>query len=194
MATQKQIEASRTNGAKSRGPATPEGKKTAAGNSTRHGLLSSVIVLEGENLKQFEALYASLLAEHQPVTPSEIALVDSMTAALWRQARIWGFQKFTVDNQIVTHKQPAWFTAMKTYTYDQDIPTLLRYETTFSRQFFRALKELHVQKSRRSGTGAQLPAELLIGGTWDTLPDSTEQNDFCETNPATSNSNEINNE
>ncbi len=191
MTTQKQIEASRSNGAKSHGPVTPEGKQIAAGNATRHGLLSRSIVLKGESVSRFEALYDSLLAEHQPATQSEHALVNSMAAALWRQLRVWGFQKLAVDNRIAQSQESGWFVAMETYILDPDIPTLLRYETAFSRQFSRALKELNTLKSRRSGICPHLPTEPLTGSTWDPLPDSTDQNSFCETNPATCNSNEI---
>ena len=192
MPTQKQMEAARSNGAKSLGPVTPEGKQIAAGNAFRHGLLSGSIVLNGELVSQFEALHDSLLAEHQPATQSELALVRALAAALWRQLRVWGFQKLTVDNQTATSKHPAWFAAMQIYIHEKDIPTLLRYETTFSRQFSRALKELNVLKSRRSGIGPPLPAVPLTGSTWEPLPDSTEHNCFCETNPATRNSNKIN--
>ena len=103
MITQLQIEASRINGAKSRGPVTPEGKQTSARNATLHGLLAGSIVLKGESVARFEALHGSLLAEHQPVTQSEVALVDAMAAALWRQWRVWGFQKLSVHTDIVNH-------------------------------------------------------------------------------------------
>ena len=83
MITQKQIEAARINGAKSHGPVTPEGKQISSGNATRHGLLSGAIVLKGESIERFEALYDSLLAEHQPATQSEVAIVNARAAALW---------------------------------------------------------------------------------------------------------------
>ena len=69
MSTQKQIDASRANGAKSNGPKTPEGQQTSSRNNTRHGLLSRTIVLEGESLERFTELHESLILEHKPNTP-----------------------------------------------------------------------------------------------------------------------------
>ena len=130
MSTQKQIEASRINGAKSQGAVTPEGKQISSGNATRHGLLSGSIVLKGESIERFEALYDSLLSEHQPATQSEIAVVNAMAAALWRRLRVWGFEKFSIDLDIANRDGPAWHTALLSYlSPDEKIATLLRYET-----------------------------------------------------------------
>ena len=56
MSTEKQIAANRANGARSRGPKTPEGKARAARNSTRHGLLARSILREGESRDRFDHL------------------------------------------------------------------------------------------------------------------------------------------
>ena len=170
MSTYKQIEASRTNGAKSQGPVTPEGKQVSSANATRHGLLSSAIVLKGESVQRFEALYDSLLAEHQPTTQSEVSVVNAMAAALWRQLRVWSFEKSCVDIDIANRDSPAWYTAMLSYlSPDEKIGTLLRYETAYSRQFSRALSELNMLKTRRSGVTPPPPAPVLTGATWDTI-------------------------
>jgi hypothetical protein len=170
MSTQKQIEASRINGAKSQGPVTPEGKQISSANATRHGLLSGSIVLKGESIERFGALYDALLAEHQPATQSEVAVVNAMAVALWRQLRVWGFEKLSVDLDIANHDGPAWHTALLSYlTPDGKIGTLLRYETAYSRQFSRALRELNALKARRSGVTPPPPALVLTGATWDPI-------------------------
>jgi len=57
MSTQRsdaQIEASRINGALSRGPVTEEGKASSSRNATRHGLLSNTILIAGESRTDFD--------------------------------------------------------------------------------------------------------------------------------------------
>ncbi len=69
MPTDKQITASRANGARSRGPKTPEGKARSARNSTHHGLLARVLLLEGESRDRFDELVCTLNASSTPAPP-----------------------------------------------------------------------------------------------------------------------------
>ena len=152
MPTQKQIDAARINGAKSLGPITPEGKQASSINATRHGLLSGSIVFKGESIAAFETLYGDLLSERQPATQSEIAVVNAMAAALWRQLRVWGFEKLSADADIANQDGPAWYSALNSYVGPNNcMGTLLRYETAYSRQFSRAQKEIVALKARRTG-------------------------------------------
>ena len=52
--TEAQAEASRLNGARSRGPATPEGKERSRWNALRHGLAAEKVVVLGEEAAAFE--------------------------------------------------------------------------------------------------------------------------------------------
>ncbi len=97
MPTEKQLQASRTNGSRSRGPTTPEGKKNTARNAYRHGLHSETVVLEGEAEDRFRALLADLYAEYQPSTQTELLLVETMAAARPAPLRVWGAQKTALD-------------------------------------------------------------------------------------------------
>ena len=56
MSTPAQILASQTNGAKSRGPVTPEGRDRSSRNSCKHGLSSTRVVLAGESQEEWESL------------------------------------------------------------------------------------------------------------------------------------------
>ena len=94
----KQTEASRSNGAKSHGPVTEEGKQISARNSTRHGLLADTVVLLGESKGSFTAMMEELVAEHRPETESEMGLVEIMALARWRQMRTWSVEKVTLEN------------------------------------------------------------------------------------------------
>ena len=85
---------SRANGAKSRGPATSEGKARSSRNAFRHGLASSQLLaasvcLFSEDREQFETLHRSLVEEFQPVTASENHAIEEMAVCRWRQQRGW---------------------------------------------------------------------------------------------------------
>ena len=100
MRTERQIEASRVNGAKSRGPVTPEGKRNSSANALKHGLLAETIVLKGELEERFLEVIAEIERELQPETPIEHALVEKMAVARWRQLRLWGMEKAAMEYQI----------------------------------------------------------------------------------------------
>jgi hypothetical protein len=83
-----QIEAARRNGAKSRGPVTPEGKARSSKNALKHGLTTPEhILLEGEDEAAFTALHESLIEENEPESPTEIQLVHRLAVTFWKQAR-----------------------------------------------------------------------------------------------------------
>jgi hypothetical protein len=106
MSTPKQIAASRANGAKSKGPATFQGKIVSSRNSTRHGLFAENIVLETEKTGAFLELVESLFEEHNPRTPTEKLLVEKIAAARWRQRGIWGMQKVAFDHEVASPSTP----------------------------------------------------------------------------------------
>jgi hypothetical protein len=81
-------EASRRNGAKSKGPKTPEGKARSAQNALRHGLRAQqTVVLGDEDLDAFEALEAALMAELAPEGALQAVLARRIVAATWRLER-----------------------------------------------------------------------------------------------------------
>src|ERR1700719_1303949 len=100
MSTPNQTGASRANGAKSKGPVTPQGKRNSSRNRTRHGMFADTIVLGGESKSQFLEMLEDLFDEHQPRTRTESMLVEVLAAARWRQDRIFGMQKVAFDYDI----------------------------------------------------------------------------------------------
>src|SRR4051794_11327353 len=83
MTSAAKIRASRANGALSRGPRTPEGKRRAAGNSCRHGLYSKRVVLKSESQAEFDSLLAAVSASLQPQTPDELLAIHQVATAFW---------------------------------------------------------------------------------------------------------------
>jgi hypothetical protein len=83
--SEKQLAANRANAIKSKVPVTPHGNRMSSRNGTKHGVLASVLLAEGESRERFATLMNGLYAENKPVTPIEIGYVNKIGVAQWRQ-------------------------------------------------------------------------------------------------------------
>jgi hypothetical protein len=88
MTSEDRAEANRRNASKSTGPKTPEGKAAVRLNAVRHGLLSTEVLLPGEDGEALRGLGERLGAELQPVGELENLLVGRVVAAVWRLRRL----------------------------------------------------------------------------------------------------------
>lgn len=95
-----QSEASRRNGALSRGPATPEGKANSSRNSLRHGMLAKSVILTGESATAFQEIVEALDQIFQPRDAYESTLIDHMALAKWRLMRLVGMERAGMTSQI----------------------------------------------------------------------------------------------
>ena len=87
--TAAQSEASRLNGARSSGPATPEGKARSALNGTRHGLRGRIFtLLPDEDPAEWAALLDGYLARLRPIDAAETLCVERLAACNWRERRL----------------------------------------------------------------------------------------------------------
>ena len=86
--TEQRLAANRANALKSTGPRSAEGKIRASQNASRHGLLSHRLLLEDECSEEFESLLAELQTALGPAGLMELALVERIAVALWRQRRL----------------------------------------------------------------------------------------------------------
>jgi hypothetical protein len=81
-------QASRRNGAKSRGPATEEGKARSSQNALKHDLRAQTyVLLQDEDEAEFEALEAALTLELAPEGALQRLLAQRIARAAWRLAR-----------------------------------------------------------------------------------------------------------
>lgn len=160
MPTDKQIEASRRNGALSHGPSTPDGKARSAANSTNHGLTAQTVVLTNESPARYAALLHSLCEQFQPATQAEHDCVEEMAMARWRMRRAVGFETSLLDYQLdsaqpfdqenhvqidqTTRGALAWNALHETST---GFANLTRYETTHRRAYRRAFQDLLALKN-----------------------------------------------
>jgi hypothetical protein len=74
MASENQTAANRANAKRSTGPRTESGKAKSRKNAFKHGLTAQVIVIEGEDPKEFEKLRAKLEEGFKPRTALETEL------------------------------------------------------------------------------------------------------------------------
>jgi hypothetical protein len=165
MRTEKQIEASRLNGAKSRGPVTREGKAASSQNAVKHGILAENILTKGENESEFLDLCTQLHDEFQPATPFEESLVHTMAVASWRRERIWNVERVSLDLEIaketqhVRHDELTAIAFSKLANESRTLDLIHRYETRYERQYLRAHKRLlEVQATRLKDEGPDNPA------------------------------------
>ena len=152
--TQAQIEAARRNGAKSRGPVTPEGKARSSKNALKHGLATPEhILLEGEDEAAFTALHEGLIEENEPESPTEALLVHRLAVTFWKQSRADRLEAKLFANT----DPPRFITSEGIEPGDPEAFFDLRrfnairgYQAQLSREVSRCLGELRRLKAARS--------------------------------------------
>src|ERR1700680_4822203 len=162
MSTLTKSESSRINGAKSRGPVTPEGKKRSSMNGVKHGILAKHICLNIEKPEVFEELVADFCTRFQPADNVELRLVEQAAMAQFRYERIAASIEtamfvLKMDNQAPeVAKQyervdpPTRFAiAFTGLTEDgNSIQLMLRHQQTMLRQRDSAIKQLHELRTK----------------------------------------------
>ena len=157
MRTQSQIDVARKNGAKSRGPLTPESKAISSANSLKHGLLAEAIVIAGEAAEQLAALSARFHAEFRPRTETETHHVETMIMCRWRLHRIWEFESAGLNDEIErlstavdgrSNRTRAALAFKNLSDQSRSLDLLSRYETRFDRAFIRAHQALMALRSK----------------------------------------------
>jgi hypothetical protein len=179
MRTEKQIEASRINGAKSHGPATEEGKLASSRNAVTHGLASAPtsntnIVLANEGQQCFDDLLHDLENEFQPQTAFEQSLIEAMAVARYRQWRIWAIEKASLDHEMRTQAglrqssarmegaTPAALAFKSLSDNSRSLDLMNRYEARYERQYFRAHRRLLEVQDRRTPPAVQPAAPVPV--------------------------------
>jgi len=163
MRTLKQIQASRANGALSRGPATPAGKARSALNGVTHGITARTVVLANESRDRFETLLQALIDRYQPADQAEFLCVEEMAWAKWRLRRMVSYETALSDDAIAreTLTPHQALRAARAYEKLEDASAgfrgLRRHESAHHRAYFRSLHELlHLQATR---AGEELQTE-----------------------------------
>ncbi|MBM3728826.1 MAG: hypothetical protein FJW40_25790 [Acidobacteria bacterium] len=92
MATTRQSNTSRANGALSNGPITPQGKARSAQNSLQHGLYAKGKVLPWESQEDFDQLRQDL-HHHYLIPEIHRPLIDQLASELWHIQRAERFEE-----------------------------------------------------------------------------------------------------
>src|SRR5215469_7431008 len=91
----------RANGAKSRGPKSPETREISSRNSLTHGFTArKTIVLECESDDAFQEMLAYYAAAYQPGSPVEQDLMNEMVACRWRMQRLRMIEAALLDSEM----------------------------------------------------------------------------------------------
>ena len=134
-----QIEASRRNGARSRGPVTEDGKARASRNALKHGLTAMHhLVLEDEAPSELEELTARLMAEVAPMSEIEARLARRLAIAFWKGERAERIEVALFD----AAPKPR----MNGYRSEEADPL-----TTFDLRRFNAVRGYQAQQGREIG-------------------------------------------
>lgn len=171
--SKRQVLANRKNG-KLGGPKTNNGRKAVIKNAIKHGLLARAIVVNDyESVEDFHELFARLLNLYDPVGPVEEMLVEKIAVSWWRLRRVATAEVGMIrDHHRHTQEVAKHFKSFRQtpdfegcaikdmLPIEQDCKNLLRYETTFERQFYRALDQL--DRLQRVRKGESIPAPINV--------------------------------
>ncbi len=90
--SQKKLEANRANAKFSTGPRTERGKRHSRRNSLKHGLFTSVLLVEGEDAGAFKKLVHDLMQEIEPVGRRECIDVEQLAVYAWNLRRVFQWE------------------------------------------------------------------------------------------------------
>jgi hypothetical protein len=143
-------EASRKNGAKSRGPKTAEGKARSAQNALKHGMRAQkYVVLPEEDADEFAALAAAMIAELAPVGALQTVLARRVAVAAWRLARADRLEVDLFQERAYSNASPG-LALIRDGNGTRSFETLLRYRGAAMAEFWRALRTLKALQAERA--------------------------------------------
>lgn len=87
MTSFRQLEANRRNAIRSTGPRTEEGKRQTRHNAVRHGLCAETVIEIVEDIEDYRAFEAAVIADYDAQTAVERELVLRLASLLWRLRR-----------------------------------------------------------------------------------------------------------
>jgi hypothetical protein len=159
----RKAEQARINGAKSKGPITPEGKDKSSRNAIRHGLTANKhTLLTTEFPDEYEEVYQAFIADLMPKTKAEMRLVQKIANLDWRLERLVMMETCVLNLEVGVHCQEiasrfesidgigfiveAW---KKSCSNSQCLDLLRRYLATLQSQFNSTLNNFYKFEKHR---------------------------------------------
>jgi hypothetical protein len=159
-------EASRRNGARSRGPKTPEGKARSARNALKHGMRAQkYVVLPQEDAAAFQAHEAALNDELAPDGVLQNILVQRIARAAWRLERAERLEVEVLEFRGYGGARPG-LALIRDGNGTRSVETLLRYRGAATAELMRALRTLKALQAEQEAVPARAaaaePAPVLM--------------------------------
>ncbi len=164
MTSEAQVEANIENSQKSTGPKTEEGKAVSRFNALKHGILSSTVLVNGEDENELLELGSHLRQGLKPASEIELILVDRIIANTWRLKRALRGEREMIEHDtkkdgVLGYSRSFGEVLSELSNYDS-YGKFIRYETAVERGIFRALHEL--QRLQAARAGEKPPAPIAV--------------------------------
>jgi hypothetical protein len=127
------------------GPITEHGKTISSRNAAKHNCTSQSLIVEGEDIRDFNALLEGLIAEYQPETEMQNITVQEAARAAWQLARI--NREFDKSQQKLYNAQPhmhEWDATQRA-----EFECMQRYLTRAQRAHARAFQQIEYLRKVR---------------------------------------------
>ncbi|MHB9026829.1 MAG: hypothetical protein ACYC7E_22070 [Armatimonadota bacterium] len=169
--------ANRLNAQKSTGPRTPEGKARSSKNALKHGFFAREVLIPDENAEEFTDFVREMRRDLKPIGTLEEVLASQVVAGAWRLKRLArieagvftdllsGTRRRWVNENHYCSTTPKgdplppipeeviWGRILEATPHGgEPLDKLSRYQTLVTRDFYRALKELHHLQAARPQT------------------------------------------
>jgi len=165
----------RLNSLKSTGPKSPEGKRKAARNALKHGILAADGVVRTESVRQYNAMKARMMGELEPEGEVEILLASRVASLVWRLRRVVQMEmemmEYQLDRRLERlaetiggagrHATLGTLFALEC-NWSDTYSKFRRYEAHIDRLLFRALHELERRQMARKGEAVAAPAVVEV--------------------------------
>ena len=123
MTSFRQIEANRGNALRSTGPKTEAGKRRSRRNAVRHGLTAETVVVALEDIEDYQAFEAAIIADYDARTAVERELVLRLASLLWRMRRATAIETdlFQIQAEILSDRRYEYETGDDTEQKPQSV-------------------------------------------------------------------------